>query len=154
MEHDEYTSMCVAVEELVRSETATLVESGRAEIRLSPWDAGSAEVNPRNPAASAVGVCVQTEHEVSLWPRAPGTDKAPTVDIWSRDREVVLSQLREYLAAVFAGRIQLTLDRDSSAGRCRFWLNDGSRQTHYYNVFLSFLVGRGPGWETFRPEPY
>jgi hypothetical protein len=154
MPESEYLSVCNAVEVVVQAETAALVTTRRAEVELRPHDVGSAEVRPTNPAASAVGVYTQSDNEISLWPEAPGTDRAPTVDIWERDSDVVLSQLREYLRAIFAGRIELTLARGSSAGRCRFWLSDGTRQTHYYNVMLGFLVGRGPGWDTFRPEPY
>lgn len=131
----DYDTMCWAVEEVVRSETAGLVESGRAELELNPWhnppDAGSATVRPL--AASAVSVYTQAEDEVSLWPTAPSTDRAPTVDIFNGDSEAVLSRLREYLAAVFAGRIELTLATRSSAARCRFWLSDGTCKTHTYS---------------------
>jgi len=157
----DYETMCKAVEEAVRSETAALVESGRAELELNPSDtsdAGSATVRPRNLAASAVKVYIQSEDEVSLWPYAPGTDRAPTVDIFNGDSEAVLSRLREYLAAIFAGRIELTLATKSSAARCRFWLSDGTCKTHTYSGSDTwvphFLIGRGSGWETFRPEPY
>ena len=155
----DFETMCRAVEEVIRSETAALVESERADVQIRPGDMGTADVTPRNPGASPVSVCTQSEDEVSLWPKAPGTDRAPTGDIFNGDSETVLVGLREYLAAVFAGRIELTLARKSSAARCRFWLGDGTCKTHLYSgsdvwMPFGFLVGRGSGWETFRPEPY
>ena len=150
---DRYGPLCLAVKELVRSEGAPLVAAGRAEVHLATDDRHH-ELKPLNPAACRVSVYLQTEHEVSLWPVAPGTDRAPTVDIWDDDPHELLSYLEEYLAAIVEGRVELTLRAGSSEGRCRFWLSDGNCQTHYYNVFLGFLVGRGSGWETFRPDPY
>ena len=116
----DYDTMCRAVEEVVQSETATLVKSGRADVQMRSGEMGTADVTPRNPGASPVSVCTQSEDEVSLWPRAPGTDRAPTVDIFNGDSEMVSIGLQEYLAAVFAGRIELTMARKSSAARCRF----------------------------------
>jgi|RhiMetdeSRZDD1v2_1073273.scaffolds.fasta_scaffold1516631_2 hypothetical protein len=140
-----------AIDDLIASETGSLVESGRAT--LERGSDGSWKVKPRNPGAAGVTVYLQSDREVSLWPITGEMIRAPTVDIWSRDPAGLLSELCEYLGAIFAGRIELTL-RPDSAGRCRFWLSDGRCQTHLYNFFFEFRIGRGPNWKRFRPEPY
>ena len=140
--------------ETVRAVAIPLVEAGLADAELRTDGGAGHELRPRKATAAAVSVYVQSQHEVSLWPRVPGTDRAPTVDIYDADRARLLSALREYLDAIVAGRIELTLRQGSSGGRCRFWLSDGSCSTHLYNVLRESRVGQGEGWETFRPDAY
>lgn len=150
---DDYDAACRSVAQTVRAVAVPLVEAGVADAELGT-DGGGHQLRPRKATAAAVSVYMQSQHEVSLWPRAPGTDRAPTVDIYDVDRARLLSSLREYLDAIVAGRIELTLRKGSSAGRCRLWLSDGSCSTHLYNVLRESRVGRGEGWETFRPDAY
>jgi hypothetical protein len=110
------------VADTVRAVAIPLVEAGLADAELGT-DGGAHELRPRKATAAAVSVYMQSQHEVSLWPRAPGTDRAPTGDIYDADRVRLLSSLREYLDAIVAGRIELTLRKGLSAGRCRFWLS-------------------------------
>lgn len=149
---DEYAAACNAVAETVRTETASLVHAGVAEVVVGTDEGAGHELRPRTATACRVSIYVQSQHEVSLWPYAPGTDRAPTVDISRTLR--LCAALSEYLAAIAAGRVELTLRRGSSDGRFRVWLSDGSCATHLYNVLVGWRVGRGQGWETFRPDRY
>ncbi len=150
---DAYAATCRAVADTVRAEVLPLVDAGDADLVLDTDD-GSYELTPRNPNACRVTIYVQSEHEVSLWPTAPHTTRAPTVDIYDRDLAGLLSSLRGYIAAIVAGRVELTLRTGGSAGQCRLWLDDGECRTHLYNVWFKRGVGRGRRWELFRPEPY
>jgi hypothetical protein len=140
---DEYKAIVEAVQKLMVEETAAVVESGAAVLEFE--DAG-ADLRPTSD--------VQSDTEVSFFPTAPGTTRTLTIDVFDKDAAALVGEVRAYVRAFLAGRVELTLRRGSSAGRVRVWLEDGRKQTHPYNVYnviLGCLVGH---WDTFRPTPY
>ena len=153
-DEDEFAELEKRVRETVESKAAPLQSAGRIDVRHSVGGNEDHVLTPRDPAAAAVEVAIQTDSELSLFITAPATDRTITVDIFDRDMGSLIDRLGRYLDAVLQGRLELTLGKGSSHGRCRLWLDEGDEQTHYYNVMLGFLVGRGRGWETFRPGPY
>lgn len=140
-----------AIREMLAAEVAPYVESGDAALDMT---GDTYTLRPRRSDACAVSIYVQQESEISLWPKAPGTNRAPTIDLYDKDLHRLVGAVRAYLRAILAGQLELTLRTGSSSGRCRFSLDDGTVQTHLYNILFGFQVGRGSGWETFRPEPY
>jgi hypothetical protein len=117
-------------------------------------DGGEFELRPVRADACAVTVVVQGAAEVSFFPTAPGTQRTPSIDVYNEDARGLIDEVRRYAVAFLSGSIEMTLRRGSSAGRVRVWLDDERVRTHLYNVPLGFLVGRGSGWETFKPSPY
>lgn len=150
----DYAATCLAVAETVRAATASVVAAGVAEVVLDTDRDAQHEVKPHKSSACAVTVYVQSANEVSLWPAAPGTDRAPTVDIYEDELPLLKSALGDYLAAIIDGKVEWTLRSESADGRFRAWLSDGRCQSHTYNVWPWRRIGRGSGWETFRADPY
>jgi hypothetical protein len=148
---DEYNAVIEAVQTMLVEETQPWVDAGSAVLELGE---GGGSLRPSRPGACAVAVYVQSDSEVSLFPTVPGTDRTPTVDIYDKHRAALVQEVREYVRAFLEGRVELTLRKGSSNGRVRVSLPDGRANTHHYNVVLGFFVGRGPGWDTFRPAPY
>jgi hypothetical protein len=92
---------------------------------------------------------------VSIFPAVPGQpDRAPTLDIFSKDEEELVESLRDYVKAIADGRIELTLRRGGTRGRIRILLADGRTENHLYNCVFNTLIGRSKRWETFSPERY
>jgi hypothetical protein len=148
---DEYNAVIKAVQATLVEEAQPWVDAGSAVLELGE---GGGSLRPGRPGACAVSLSVQSDNEVSFFPTAPGTDRTPTLDIYDKDRAALVQEVRAYVRAFLEGRVELTLRKGSSSGRVRVSLPDGRARTHLYNVLLGFLVGRGPGWETFRPAPY
>jgi hypothetical protein len=146
-----YTAVIRAVQNVLVDELSPWVETGAAV--FEPNEAGGSSA-PRRPDACAFTVYAESEREVSFFPVAPGTNRTPTIDIYDKDSAALVREVREYVRAIVAGRIEFTLKKGSPYGRVRVSLPDGRARTHVYNVFLWFAVGRGPRWETFRASPY
>jgi hypothetical protein len=145
-----YEDVADAVQAVLVAETKPLVDAGAAVLDA---DDHGWSLRPRSPDACAVTVHVQSETEVSLFPTAPGTDRSPTLDLYDKDSAALVEAVRLYVRAFLAGSVELTLRNGSSNGRVRVSLPDARTRSHFYNV-SGLLVGRGSGWETFRPAPY
>lgn len=135
----------------VIEETAAVVDAGSAALTL---DDDGGELRPRRVTACAFSFCLQGPEEISFFPTAPGTERAPTIDVYDKDPAVLVSTARLYLRALIAGRVKFTLREGSSAGRIDLMLDDGTEVAHLYNTLFRFRVGRGAGWERYSASPY
>jgi len=146
----EYNATIEALQAMLVDLTQPWVDAGSAMLELAE---GGGKLRPTRLGACAVEIYAQSNAEISLFPTAPGTDRTPTLNVYDEDPPALIPEVREYVRAFLEGRVVLTLKQGSSNGRIRVSLPEGRTETHLYNV-LGFRVGRGPGWDTFRPAPY
>ena len=144
-------ALIAAVQEMLTAETAALVDSGAATLEI---DEEWAELQPITTGACEITVTVESDTEVQLVLSPPGDELNAGVVLRDNDREALVETVRDHLLTALDGRVVFTFKTGWSSGRLRFQLADGQTRDHFNNVFLKPLVGRGEGWETFRPPGY
>lgn len=153
---DAYADLELALEALVRAEADQLVAARRAfvDVRDETGAGGPSRVitvAPTRSSACPVTVCAQSDAEVSFFVGPPSNPQSLTVDLFDRNREELLDRVREYLAAVLAGGVEVETREGSSGGRVVFVLPDGERVAHFYNALRR---PRLRPWTVHRFQPY
>lgn len=150
-----------ALEQEVRSVLAEHVARGTAVVSAEDASArrGPSRVltiEPTHSKGCPITVCAQSDDEVSFFIGPPGRPDVLTVDLWDRDQPALLAQVRRYIEAVVAGRVEIEAPDETEApnamrGRVTFRLGDGSRPRHDDNVWP---WTRRREWRRYTFEPY
>ena len=148
---NDQNALIASIHAMLTDETAALVKCGAATIEL---DEEWAEVRPTAAGACEVTVTVESDTEVSLVLSPPGDERNPWIDLHDDDAHPLVETVRDHVRAALKGHVEFTFRTGSSAVRLRFFLDGGRTSEHFNNVLLKPLVGRGEGWERFRPPGY
>jgi len=132
-----------ALRELVLHETAPLVAQQRAAVTCLDGAAMTVSVRPLATPGCPFTVTAQSDSEISFFLGPPDEPETVTVDVYRRERQELLGEVRSYVRAILEGHVGVQKRRGRTAGRVHFSLPEGER-LHRYNVLFGLRLRRAP----------